>query len=232
MSFVTLGFNYLEVRQLTRSVDLQWRPFLDIHHNIKGHLNYELYFHSKSDPNGNSMAINPRYIDSLLKDTLLVIDGISLKFMDTLTGKNVGTTPALMKQFNFGYFLWDEWNASPEFELKKLYDTLLDLPTDLVARKGDSIAISAVTIEHRMTGEKLKSMVYDNEVDTLYISGVVQYEDFFGHQYDAVQVIYFPLKLVINSGKLSFPPTIRYAIQRYRWDYLKKQSNSLNRMVD
>lgn len=212
-----------QVNEMEKATLLEWRPFL----NISVPNLYISYRYSLNNDMSDSLAF--RYTDSvkIKSDVFRAVEELVFQITFDLNFENSGKTPLRIVKSKIQIISEDRWVNNFDKSIHTLVDSLyskakLDsLYTD-VPILPDSHSIFNKLDPLYISYDKSKiSELIDNPDQPLvfYHSYFVEYKDFFGHRFNAVEVIFVMFKFDIKDGYLVHTDS-KQGIEQYRWDVL------------
>ncbi|GEM_PF-2222429 len=209
------------IKEQKKSTEMEWRPYCHIV-QAPASAGFQYYL-------GDSVAIDnvPRSIDSIPLGSTEYMAVRRIGFLVPRLGIfiNIGKTPLRIKTSVASILSQREWveKHGKDYEhliqTLKLPGTIDTLHTDFVLLPGDS-SEPAPQLGYRryMSKDEWHQYVYSDSSIVLYPYQYVEYEDFFGHQYNALLIQYLKADIEIIDSIPVFSWSDKPGVERYRWD--------------
>jgi|GEM_PF-3729761 len=195
-----------QTAQLKRSIDLQWRPYLNLDHINPEHR----FMYVMVGPAEQDTVLRPIDSVGLESDAFRAVQYVSYAFVRNIEYQNSGSTSLLVKKAIFGTITEDAWRGglakSPEklvAEVKR-QQLMVELETDItvapdeVDTGGSRVGLATVLPKAYWT-----SRIKANEPIYLYPYSYVEYEDFHGYTYNTLRVEWYRLTMQLTGDTVS-----------------------------
>lgn len=224
VGFVGAGLSYWGYSNLIdeqqRSTEMQWRPYLNLV-QLPGEPQFA-YFLGDTD----TSAFNRQSIDSIKlgSSEYFAVRRIAYLIPRLANLYNSGKTPLRIITSVTSVLSQREWIGLHGKSYERLIDqlnspgTIDTLHTDYVLLPGDSTPENAVFgIRRTMFKEEWGEYV-DSGRMVVYPYLYIEYEDFFEHQYSAVQILCMQATIQVIDSVPVFTWSDQIGVERYRWD--------------
>jgi hypothetical protein len=210
-----------QLKETRRSTELAWRPFLHIgsfdHHFD---LIYRLGETSEADTLPRRLADVP--LDS---PEYLAVKNIGFMFTRRTKFKNTGATPLRITHEIVSTLSQNEWEETYGKSAENLataihsFEEYVPLETDITIVPGDSVTGDKPQGSRRRMEKTLFERYLESDSLLIFYPYIyVEYEDFFGHQYNALYMEHVPVRLRLENQFIVYPDEAVSRLERYRWD--------------
>jgi len=208
-----------QVTEMQRATKLEWRPYLDLEYTDREFSSYYLFNVKGTD---SLMAVTTDQIatsDSALRkaNSLLFKQNFRVKYY------NRGRTPLRIKSHSKGMLTSEQWSDV----YHKSNDILLDsvavqskdskLNMDYVVPADTSVLSSNINSLYLPILEGHLDLASIPKEIVVYIYSFVEYEDYFGNEYNLLRIEYNVYLQSIDGERLHFEYS-KTGIERHRWD--------------
>jgi len=215
-----------QVKEMEYATRLEWRPFLYLDHAEYGPPEFSFILAGEDIMIPDSNFVTFSKIDSLI--TAGILEGISINIPRKLRYYNNGKTPLRIKARMSSTLLRNEWIEKYSTSEDTLVNKIYNFPeweeyiTDFIVMPESTYVTKSYqgTYTRSMSITDFKRQLAQDTTLIFYPYTYVEYEDFFGNDYNSL-TIYF-LKVKFNSNEKGIYAAINKniccGIEKYCWD--------------
>jgi len=224
-----------QLEEMRRSTDLAWRPYLHLEHIYSDTLGFSY----KLGESEETDTINVR-LDSipLSSRQYLAVRRISYKISRKVYCKNNGSMPMRLKCVMPSTICKNEWEDMgklPEKLVEKVRDLeeLKNYETDVIIFAGDEFTTEDFRgFPRTLSKELFEKYLYNDSEIVLYPYTYVEYEDFFGVEYNVLYIDHTIIGLDIIDDIVCIEGSSKIGLERFRWDVLLEEQRAKQDSLD
>ncbi len=211
-----------QVSELKKATELQWRPYLNIEHPYVRH---DFIYTTGADWSSDTVGLG---IDTIPFGSPLYNGVQRVRYSATRRARfwNSGLTPARITHMVSSVISKKEWFEKYGKSVAALVDTLY-AQDEVKLWSTDYIVLPDSTVDMPLQEGLVRSMLKEDfedyvRTDSMVITypyTYVVYEDFFGHEYNAIYIQHLIQSVsLIADTPLFADTTVRTCLEQYRWD--------------
>jgi len=222
--------NKSQLAEMRKATELQYRPYLDILHSYKEPLQFNDIFHWIEKDNDTESMRKIDFFETKINNPDL--DKFSYELQRKIDYVNYGLMPLRIKRGLISAISKKEWEEDFNKSYVELVRYIRSLPaltepeTDIIVQaKNNYLTKNYTSFERRMEIFTFRNYLTNDKQIVLYPYTYVEYEDFFGKQYNSILIELLIFKLNVDNDVV-IPSLKMGAVERFRRDVLLEEQRA------